>query len=265
MENMKKAIITLSFDDGRKDNYQIAKEVLETRNLPATFNITTGFIENKLDMGDIPLSKEEIIEISNNHFFEVAGHGHMHKNDMEDIEQGKNILKEWINLNEQESIGFASPGSGMTLEYINVNKEQLKKMGFCYIRISGRWQTKKFVRVAARKISRVIHSSFLYKVAYVDTLMDKTEGIVVFSIPVINDITVSQLVKMVREAKKQNKWCVFMFHSIKKKGDDSYNDPWSWDYNKFVEFANVLKKMRDAEEIEVMTTKAAYELINRGR
>ena len=45
---MDKAYISFSFDDGRIDNYTKAYPILKKHNLPATFNITTGYIEGKI-------------------------------------------------------------------------------------------------------------------------------------------------------------------------------------------------------------------------
>ena len=47
---MKKAIVTLSFDDGRIDNYQVVKEILLRNNVPATINVATGYIDGSLEM-----------------------------------------------------------------------------------------------------------------------------------------------------------------------------------------------------------------------
>lgn len=41
--------ITLSFDDGRRDNYINAVPVLMKFGLPATFNITTDYISARYD------------------------------------------------------------------------------------------------------------------------------------------------------------------------------------------------------------------------
>lgn len=56
---MKKAIVTLSFDDGRIDNYRVAKEILLPNNIPATINIATAYIDGSLKIlgGDITLNR----------------------------------------------------------------------------------------------------------------------------------------------------------------------------------------------------------------
>ena len=46
---MEKAIIAFSFDDGRLDNYTNAYPILKKHHLPATFNITSGYIKGNID------------------------------------------------------------------------------------------------------------------------------------------------------------------------------------------------------------------------
>lgn len=45
---MDRAVVTLSFDDGRIDNYCIVKEVTNPLNIPVTINIATGYITGEL-------------------------------------------------------------------------------------------------------------------------------------------------------------------------------------------------------------------------
>ena len=47
---MKKAIVSISFDDGRSDNYWIAKKILLPNKFPATLNIATAYIDGSLKM-----------------------------------------------------------------------------------------------------------------------------------------------------------------------------------------------------------------------
>ena len=41
--------IVLSFDDGRHDNYEAYKNILNPLNIPATFNITAGYVLNDIE------------------------------------------------------------------------------------------------------------------------------------------------------------------------------------------------------------------------
>ena len=119
-----KPIISLSFDDGRLDNYKVFKEILEPNHIPVTINIATGFIENKCTVGSQvkPLTISQIQEMSASPLVEFACHGHMHKNEIKDIEAGRLKLAKWISSSPRNKLGFASPGSNMTPDYIRSHK-----------------------------------------------------------------------------------------------------------------------------------------------
>lgn len=255
-------MITLSFDDGRKDNFAVAKELLEKYQIPATFNIATGYIEGKVDAGRNPaLSKEELIEMYGNPLFEIAAHGDMHKNDLEDISNGRKKLIQWLNLPDDYKVGFASPGSEMSVEYIEANAEMLKGIGFQYVRTGLRVKSKKFLRTYARKAARLVHSPQLFKLAYADTLQESLTGLSIVSIPILHDTTLKQVQGIVDLAAKKKRWCVLMFHSIEKTGSKFYDDTWTWDSNAFEEFLKYLDRQRKEEKLDIITTETGYRYV----
>ncbi len=256
---MKKGIITLSFDDGRKDNYMIFKGLLEKYNIPATINIATGYIEGMVQAGDNPaMSKGEVLELYNNPLFEIAGHGDMHNNDVNDINMGKRKLLQWFWLPETSKIGFASPGSEMSVEYIEKNAAMFEKMGFKYMRTGFRIRSHRILRIIARKFARVSHSVAAFQFAYNDTLQDTVNGLSIVSIPVLHDTTFLQVKSVVDQAIKQKKWVVLMFHSIEHKNETYYSDTWTWDYDCFERLLKYMRKKNDNQEVEICTTCDAY-------
>lgn len=94
---MEKALITFSFDDGRVDNYTIAFPILKKYGLPATFNITTGFVEGKFEEGKLtpasPMNLDMVKRLYADDTMEIAGHGYWHKNELSDILEGVNTLR----------------------------------------------------------------------------------------------------------------------------------------------------------------------------
>ena len=82
-----KCYISLSFDDGRDDNYIVALPILEKYDMKATFNIATGYIDGSLKNmpSPRPAMTCEQIETLRDKGHELAGHGHMHRNDVADI------------------------------------------------------------------------------------------------------------------------------------------------------------------------------------
>ncbi len=167
---VKKGVVTLSFDDGRLDNYAVIKKLLLPNKVPATINIATGYISRELDKiggrgySPEPITVDQLQEIANSGLIECASHGHLHKNDWEDISTGRKILLEWLKLNPNTKIGFASPGSGMSPDYIQKNIDELKNLGFCYIRTGFNLSTHKIIRNLCRKVARITHIPFLFSV-----------------------------------------------------------------------------------------------------
>lgn len=92
MDNkLQKCLVSLSFDDGRIDNYTMAYPILKKIDLPATFNITMGYVTGKLTPGnptDVKQMNVDMVrELFSNNKFEIAGHGWAHQNDITDIER----------------------------------------------------------------------------------------------------------------------------------------------------------------------------------
>ena len=257
MSKHKTAIITLSFDDGRVDTYTVAKEILEKNNIPATINIATGYIEGNVAIGtdNPPMTKENVIELSSNELFEIAAHGDMHKNDFDDIASGREKLLSWIG--KEGEIGFASPGSMMTVDYINENKDELKKIGLSYARTSHTHQKKRFkkLKILLRRASRVTKSTLLYRLAYIDLTV--VDGFAITSIPVFSFTTFKQLRSIIRLAVRRGSLLTLMFHSVCKPGESGYENIYSYDWNEFSKLVSYLSKMRDVGKLQLMTTEKA--------
>lgn len=118
---MNECLISLSFDDGRLDNYTTALPILRKYGLPATFNITTGYVKDREKYGaptDVaPMTMDMVCEIFNDDNYEIAGHGMRHKNDKEDIMDGLTNLKSLLGAESltPQGDGFASPGTGLEM------------------------------------------------------------------------------------------------------------------------------------------------------
>ena len=84
-----KALINLSFDDGRIDNYNILYPLLKKYNLSATLNITTGFVRGESRLKGLaptePMNVDMVKEMFQDPLVEIASHGYYHLNTKEDI------------------------------------------------------------------------------------------------------------------------------------------------------------------------------------
>ena len=86
LDRERKYKLLISFDDGLKDNYTIAKNSLEKFGLKATFFISTGLV------GEPNYMTKEMIEELDRQGHRIAGHGHLHLNYLN--QDDENILKD---------------------------------------------------------------------------------------------------------------------------------------------------------------------------
>ena len=135
-----KTRVVLSFDDGRKDNYDVAMPILRYFGLSATFYIATAYVDGTIRQEDSPcvnpsMSIENVCELSEAGY-EIACHGDCHRNDMDDVVNGQKKLSKWLGLSSNNKPGFASPESNLSVPYI---KSELNKFNsfFSYIRIAS--------------------------------------------------------------------------------------------------------------------------------
>lgn len=255
---MQQALIGLSFDDGRADTFLYGYPVLKKYQLPATFNITTGFVKG--ECRDFvpdwvkPMTVDTVKELYADPTIEIAGHGYMHQNDISDIQKGIDELCKMLGTENlcKDTNGFASPGSGLTPEVFQQIRHASNAHPISYARMSLRNQSNKMLKTISRKISRIIPTPFFYRYAYQDTLMDEAPDGVLYSIPVLSSVTVNQLKAILSEAIKTKKACILMFHSIVEKGNA--RDNWEYEVDKFDALCRFLKDMQDEGLLRVATS-----------
>lgn len=255
---MQQALIGLSFDDGRADAFLHGYSVLKKYKLPATFNITTEFVKGEcrdfVNDWVKPMTIDMVKELYADPEVEIAGHGYLHQNDLDDIQRGIDELCKLLgtdNLNEGTN-GFASPGSGLTSEVFQQMKHASNAHPISYARMSLRNQSNIMLKTISRKISRIIPAPFFYRYAYQDTLMDEAPDGVLYSIPVLSSVTVNQLKAIISEAIKTKKTCILMFHSIVEKG--IARDNWEYEVDKFDALCRFLKGKQDEGLLRVETS-----------
>ncbi len=266
--SLDKCLVSLSFDDGRIDNYTIAYPILKKMDMPATFNITTGYVGNKLKPGnptDVkPMSMDMVKELFSNKAFEIAGHGWAHQNDIKDIDKGFEELKISLNVDMLTPLGdgFASPGTGL-------NKETWQKLtrdgkhNIRYARVSLRYKSHKMLKTLTRKASRILRMPCLYRMAYQDTLMDSVDGGLLYSIPVLSSITVNELKAVINHAVKTKQAVVLMFHSIVPDGN--VHDNWDYESGKFTAFCDFLKQQEGDGRLQVCTSMELWKQLTKER
>ena len=255
---MQQALIGLSFDDARADTFLYGYPILKKYKLTATFNITTGFIKG--ECRDFvpdwvkPMTIGMVRELYADPAVEIAGHGYLHQNDLNDIQQGIDELCKILGTDNlyKDTNGFASPGSELTSEVFQQMRHSSNAHPISYARMSLRNQSNIMLKTISRKISRIIPAPFFYRYAYQDTLIDEASDGVLYSIPVLSSVTVNQLKAILYEAIKTKKACILMFHSIVEKG--SARDNWEYEVDKFEALCRFLKDKQDEGLLRVETS-----------
>lgn len=256
----REAIVAFSFDDGREDNFRVVQDILKPSNLPATFNITTGYVDGTCPPNLRPtqtpaMEVEEVRKLDQDPLFELALHGDRHLNIPEDIAEGRRKLMDWLGREEPCAFGFASPGSGLNLTELSFLGQEPFRSGVTYVRTSLRCKSLPHVRILARKAGRVLHLPIFYKLAYGDTLLKQKEGRILYSVPVMGDTRVSQILALIELCIRRKSAVILMFHSIEKEPQDT----WSWREDRFLNLCRYLVDQRKKGNLQIYTVERLYE------
>ncbi len=255
MSNYQRGTVVLSIDDGRKDAYRLFQEILERYSLPATFNIVTSRIDASENASSETITRAELEALSASPLVEIAAHGHTHQNTEEDILQNKAIFQEWFGLSEP--IGFASPGSNMTCAFVENNESKLRDMGLLYVRSARRGGKLSKRHKAVQERARA-QGFGEYVVQNAAEFIYGFDSMFVNSVVVFHNTEVEALKRLVDLAVEEKACIVFMFHSVRKRGEEGYDSLWSYDFEAFHDFAEYLFALKRDNFADVVTTQTAY-------
>ena len=257
-----KSIISLSFDDGRKDNYTLMYPIIKKYDIPVTINIATGYIEGVINPSDFdfpePMSVSMLSQLFHDSNVEIAGHGYMHINEKEDIIQGIEALHKMFGVEAlyKGENGFASPGPDLSMDYYHKIHNDLLEKGISYVRLSLRVTSHNLIRIFMRKLARIMHLPYAFKVAYKETLMTTVEDDVLYSIPILSSTTTEEIISLLKYAMKKKASCVLMFHSIVNDGEIRNN--WDYSVDKFEKLCAFLANERRKDHLNVLTSMDLY-------
>lgn len=235
--------IVLSFDDGRKDNYINAAPILVKYGIPAVFNITTDYVMQVFDENcpckNSSMEKEDVIEMSRNPLFEIAGHGKKHSNDLENLTAGVRELEKWTG---RTCMGVASPNSRLNYDAVRSNREKYEDCGIHYVRLGDRLGKFSFAKKCIRRLNRHINSGVMYRFVYSETCINKKDRFVYPAVPVMSNVSVNEITEMIEYGIRKDLDLILMFHSICGSDEDYSKDAWSWDLKHFEDLCIYLSK-----------------------
>lgn len=246
----KKGTVVISIDDGNSDDFRLYENILLKYNLPATFNIVSGKIGDEMR-----LTMDQLGILYHNPLMEIAAHGHTHNNDDDDILKSVTALRDWLGITDA-FIGFASPGSQMKNEFIEHNRDHLKNLGLLYVRTAGNPKVNRRHLEIQNELKKKGSTDFVLK--NVPQLIYGFDSMCVNSVVVFNHTNTDDLMSLVDIAADERACIVLMFHRIKKKGEPNYENLWSYDYDKFEEFAAYLDRKRNEGLIDILTNRQAF-------
>lgn len=260
---MDRGIVTLSFDDGRRDTYDVFMKILKPMGIPATVNIPSGYVETGFsDYKEIGynglMSKRQLDEIAECPLFEIAGHGYMHSNDPDDIRKGIEKLREWYP--HIKTWGFASPHSEMNAEEILEHKKFYDELGIRYVRVGRNFGKKSYFKRAESLIAKKFHSNFFFKMCYIDSLNAGKE-FVLHAIPVMKDTTLEQIESIIEYTILNRSWCVLEIHSIDEAFSKEYEEIFCWNKNKFIQLCEYLLAKKKEGILEIKNAISRYKAL----
>lgn len=261
--------VTITFDDGRSDNYVYANPILRKYKIPATLFVTTGFVDgtwtkptDQWKSVSGALSITELQEMAS-HGWELGLHGDKHITDLKDLENAYKKFVEWGFVDDK--IPFSIPNSekiedelyriessslGNLISFIRegrgIDTKQLKYrvLYLLYNYCNAQWAYDKFNQPSCNGVSYTTASKRVY------------------SVVVKRNDSPKMICKFLRQI-PDNSWVIFMLHSILPQEDKLYlADEWTWSTTNFERFISQMAKYQDASLITLASFKMMEGLMN---
>ena len=185
---MNVGVLSLRFDDARKDTYHVFMDILKKMKIPAVVYVPTGLVEiNFSDYKEVGynglMTRQELDDLNRELLFEIACHGYMHKNDFDDIKKGKDVLLAWYpNI---KNVGFTSPHSNITKSYVDANKAVYKELGFSYVMGGRNFDNWRLLKRAVSWVARKTKSSKVFGLCYDSSMNEKKDFYLLFLVRVL--------------------------------------------------------------------------------
>ena len=246
--------IAITFDDGRSDNYLLAKQIMDKYQLRGTVYVTTGFIDGSWEGKDVlqsptrPLTIEEIKKL-HDAGWEIGLHGDCHQTQVDDMRTALHKLQSWGIDNPVWSISV--PNSDAQESEISAIMASEYGEKIAYIRRGRKCDTTKLTN----KMLYAIYSVFKFKWAYrrfnhenVFTC-DNFDKVNVPSVVVKSNDTPELIIDFINNI-PDNSFVVLMLHSI-LESDNALcgKDVWSWSAENFDKLCDAIRVKSDKGEV----------------
>jgi hypothetical protein len=256
--------IILSFDDGRKDTYDIAFKLLMKYDFTASIHITTGFIdrtiENSSDFQNIEaMSLDNVIEMFHSGF-DISSHSDKHINEEEDLRVSLLKLKKW-GLLQENNVVFSSPKSKIYEGNIQEYRAMLERNNVRLLRTGNQLKRHGVIYVLLYLLQRLFQSNILFyllnkkNILNIDKYRIKNKLLVISATAVKYYNSIGQLTFFLKKI-KDNEAVIFLFHSILYEKDILKKNKWAFTAEKFEE---LLKIFKSSKNIKVLNIKELFE------
>lgn len=249
--------LAFTFDDGRSDNYLLAKRIMDKYRFCGTVYVTTGFIDGTWEGKDIlssptrPLNANEIKELHKSGW-EIGLHGDKHQTQVDDMRTALTKLQSWGI--ENCSWGISVPNSNANEAEISAMLESDYGKYISYIRRGRKCDTSQLKNKVLYVLYSILRSKWAYRHFNSENIlslgsMDKSN---IPSVVVKSDDKPNLIMDFIKRL-PDNTGVVLMLHSILPSDHKMCGkDPWSWDEKNFEILCSELKAMETNDKIKIL-------------
>ena len=239
--------LSITFDDGRADNYEIAYPIMKHYGLSGTIYCTTGYIDGswqptKWKSAGRPISTEQLHELQKAGW-ELGLHGDKHITDVDDLHTALIKMNEWGF--HAKSFGFSMPDSVSIENKYNEFVRTYHGKEILYIRKGRKRDTGKLTSKLLFAGYSVLGCQTAYNYFNNPNVIkkDQIDTKNIYTVVIRNEDSPQMIVRFLKQL-PEDTWVVFMLHSILPETHPLYGaDSWNWSKKKFNAFCLSIKSM----------------------
>lgn len=249
--------IAFTFDDGRSDNYLLAKQIMDKYQFCGTVYVTTGFIDGTWEGKDVlksptrPLTVDEIKELHASGW-EIGLHGDKHQTQVDDMRTALDKLQLWGIENDDWGISVPNSDTDETEVATILASDYGKKI--TYIRRGRKCNTSQLKNRVLYVLYSVLKSKWAYRHFNFQNILPlaRIDRSNIPSVVVKSNDEPDLIVDFITKL-PENTAVVLMLHSILPTDHAMcWKDPWSWDEKKFEMLCSKLKAMVTNNELKIL-------------